>query len=131
MIKEVDQKREKDSTKVNETLEELKAMIQTLTVQNNDRKSQEGGVFCRGSILGNPRSIQSDSAGQQGGNLPFRYAIKLKFPKFSGERMDEWLFKVDQFFLLDKTVEQSKINVISLHLKGSALHWHKSYIKLK
>ena len=38
---------------------------------------------------------------------------------------------MEQFFLLDKTLEQSKISVVSLHLEGSALHWHKNYLKLK
>ena len=47
MIKEVDQKRERDSARVDATLEELKVMIQALTVQNNDRMSQEGGVVGR------------------------------------------------------------------------------------
>ena len=44
----------------------------------------------------------------------FKYATKLEFPKFNGKGVDEWLFKVDQIFMLDKTLEQSKINVASL-----------------
>ena len=130
MIKEVDQKRERDSARVDAALGELKAMIQALTVPNDDRRTQEEGVASRGSILGNP-AMQGDFAGQQGGNLPFRYAAKLEFPKFNGEGVEEWLFKVEQIFLLDRIGEQTKISVVSLHLEGSALHWHKSYIKLK
>ena len=43
--------------------------------------------------------------------------------------MEDWIFKVEQFFALDKIPEVSKINVISLHLDGCALHWHKNFIK--
>ena len=38
MIKEVDQKRDKDSVRIDAALEELKVMIHGLTVQNNDRR---------------------------------------------------------------------------------------------
>ena len=104
MIKEVDQKREKDSARIDAALEELKVMIHGLTVQNNDRRqqvnSQEGGGAVRGSILGVPGSVNGDVAGQTGSNPSFRYATKLEFPKFNGERVDEWLFKVDQFFFV-------------------------------
>ena len=40
MIKEVDQKREKDSARIDAALEELKAMIHGLTMQINDRRQQ-------------------------------------------------------------------------------------------
>ena len=44
--------------------------------------------------------------------------------------VEEWLFKIEQFFLLDKILEQSKITIVSLHLEDCVLHWHKSYLKL-
>ena len=75
--------------------------------------------------------LHGESIGQAVGNPPFRYSTKLEFSKFGREGLEEWLFKVEQFFLLDKTLEQAKISVASLHLEGSALHWHNSYIKLK
>ena len=45
--------------------------------------------------------------------------------------MEEWIFKVEQFFVLDKTSEIAKINVIALHLDGCALHWHNIFLKNK
>ena len=75
--------------------------------------------------------IQGDFSGQTNSNHPFRYATKLEFPRFNGAGVDEWLFKVEEFFLLDKTLEQARISVVALHLEESALHWHKNYIKLK
>ena len=41
-----------------------------------------------------------DVVGQPGSNLPFQYATKLEFPRFNGEEVDEWLFKVEQFFFV-------------------------------
>ena len=109
MIKEVDQKRERDSARTDAALEELKAMVQSLTVQSNERRGQvnvqEGGGNGRGSILGNPSSTVGEVAGQPESNLPFRYATKLEFPQFNGDGVEEWVFKVEQFFLLDKTLE--------------------------
>ena len=93
MIKDVDQKRERDSARTDAVLEELKAMVQALTVQNNDRRGQvnvqEGGGNGRGSILGNPNSMVGEVVGQLGNNLPFRYATKLEFPKFNGNGVEE------------------------------------------
>ena len=60
-----------------------------------------------------------------------RYATKLEFPRFGGEGVEDWIFKVEQFFALDRIPEASKINVISLHLDRCALHWHKNFIKNK
>ena len=60
----------------------------------------------------------------------FRYATKLEFFKFNGERLDEWLFKVDSFFLSKKTFEHFKILEVALHLERSALNWHRNFLKL-
>ena len=114
MIKEVDQRRERDSTRINATLEEIKVMINGLTMQHNEMRgqtsTQEGG---KGSILGNLRLLHCESVGQTAGNPPFKYSTKLEFSKFGGEGVKEWLFKVEQSFLLDKTLEHAKISVIT------------------
>ena len=62
MIKEVDQRREKDSARIDAALEEIKAMIHGLVRQHNEGRAN------RGSILGNPGSLASDSMSQQSGN---------------------------------------------------------------
>ena len=56
---------------------------------------------------------------------------KLEFPRFGEKGVDDWLFKVEQFFSLDKIHESTNISVISLHLDGCALHCHKNFIKIK
>ena len=69
---------------------------------------QEGGGntwLNRGSILGNLVGLQGEFAGLVLHNHSFKYATKLEFPIFNREGIDEWLFKVEQFFMLDKTLE--------------------------
>ena len=89
-------------------------MINGLTMQLNEMRgqgsTQEGW---RGSILGNPGPLHGESVGQATGNPPFKYSTKLEFSKFGEEGVEEWLFKVEQFFLLDKTLEHAKISVIT------------------
>ena len=58
MIKKVDQIREKDSARIDATLEEIKAMIHGLVRQHIE------GAANRGSILGNPSSLVGDSVSQ-------------------------------------------------------------------
>ena len=83
------------------------------------------------SILGNPVGVQGESSNLMLNNHTFRYSTKLEFPRFGGEDVDEWLFKVEQFFLLEGTIKQSKMGVVALHLEGCVLHWHKFFLKLK
>ena len=129
MIKEVDQRREKDSARIDVTLEEIKAMINGLTMQHNEMRSQastqKDGKWL---ILGNLGPLHGESIGQAVGNSPFKYSTKLEFSKFGGEGVEEWLFKVEQFFLLDKTLEHAKISVVSLHFEGSVFQIGRAHV---
>ena len=55
----------------------------------------------RGLILGNPIGVQGESSNFVLNNHTFTYSTKLEFPRFNGEDVDEWLFRVKQFFLLE------------------------------
>ena len=68
MLKESEQKRDKKITRVDgslarvkgrldATLEEIKSLIQGMTLQNNELKSQFANHEAKGSILGNPRGV--------------------------------------------------------------------------
>ncbi|GJV00143.1 retrotransposon-related protein [Tanacetum coccineum] len=39
-----------------------------------------------------------------------------------------WLFKVEQFFSLDKVKENTKLPLAVLHLEGKSLQWHQGYM---
>ena len=90
----------------------------------------EGGLG-RESILGNPTGVVGEAANHRVNGHTFRYGTKLEVLRFAGDDVEEWLFKIEQFFVLDRTAKQSKVSIIALYLEGSALHWQKSFIKLK
>ena len=54
---------------------------------------------------------------------------KLDFPRFGGDGVQDWLFKVEQFFKVDHTPEDSKISTVSIHLDGLAAQWHQNMLE--
>ncbi|XP_058754567.1 uncharacterized protein LOC131627728 [Vicia villosa] len=56
---------------------------------------------------------------------------KVEFPRFDGKNVCEWLYKCDQFFLLDGTPQTSMVRLASIHLDGLALQWHLNYMRHK
>ena len=100
-LKDSDQERKKDIARVKEriegALEEIRLMINGMTLQNNDLRNQGGsreGDIHRGSILGQPTGVTGESSVFAGNSCNFRYTTKLEFPKFNGDNVEEWLFKV-------------------------------------
>ena len=54
---------------------------------------------------GQPTRVIGEFSILTGNSCNFRYTTKLDFPKFNENDVEEWLFKVEQIFLLDKTPE--------------------------
>nr|GEV09195.1 reverse transcriptase [Tanacetum cinerariifolium] len=54
---------------------------------------------------------------------------RLDFLKFNRDDVNGWLFRVQQFFLIDNVQEDQKIGLVSMHLYDKALEWHKQFIK--
>ncbi|GJR98552.1 hypothetical protein Tco_0270726 [Tanacetum coccineum] len=50
-----------------------------------------------------------------------RQVVEIQFPKFYGEDVLGWIFKCDQFFLIDSTPEEEKVKIVSVHLFDKAL----------
>ncbi|GJX76509.1 hypothetical protein Tco_0323320 [Tanacetum coccineum] len=63
------------------------------------------------------------------GTSRFSRMGKLEFPKFYGEDVKAWLFRVKQFFAVDNVPEGDKIKIVSIHLYDKALAWHLQFIK--
>lgn len=55
----------------------------------------------------------------------------IGFPRFTPEDLEGWLYKCQQFFELDSTPEESKFNLVAIHLEGKALQWHRCFMKLE
>ncbi|XP_049414740.1 uncharacterized protein LOC125877508 [Solanum stenotomum] len=56
---------------------------------------------------------------------------RLDFPRFSGQDLKTWLYKVDQFFSMDEIPYSQRVKVTSIHLDGEAIGWHRSYMKVR
>ncbi|GJU51961.1 transposon ty3-G gag-pol polyprotein [Tanacetum coccineum] len=55
---------------------------------------------------------------------------KVDFPKFSGEDVRGWIFRCEQFFLIDAIAEDQKVRLLSVHLFDKALLWHRQFLKI-
>lgn len=53
---------------------------------------------------------------------------KVEFPHFWGEDIDGWVFKCNSLFEMEDTPSNKKIAIATIHLEGSALHWHKRFM---
>ncbi|GJW66558.1 putative mitochondrial protein [Tanacetum coccineum] len=40
-----------------------------------------------------------------------------------------WLYRVNQFFLLDSIADEQKVRLVSMHMFDKALNWHKQFIR--
>ena len=69
-------------------------------------------------------------SGNQGQNNQFHRVTKLEFPKFGGDNVRDWMFRCEQFFKVDNVPDESKVNLISIHLYDVALMWHRNIIRL-
>ncbi|GAU37335.1 hypothetical protein TSUD_395160 [Trifolium subterraneum] len=83
-------------------------------------------------------SNHHDSDGSSGrhssSHTPNSYATrisKVDFPRFNGKNIRDWLYKCDQFFLLDTTPATSMVRLASIHLDDLALQWHLNYMRQK
>ncbi|GJS32495.1 hypothetical protein Tco_0530877 [Tanacetum coccineum] len=55
---------------------------------------------------------------------------KVDFPKFSGEDVRGWIFRCEQFFLIDAIAEDQKVRLLSVHLFDKALLWQRQFLKI-
>lgn len=46
--------------------------------------------------------------------------MKVRFPKFDGENVREWVYKCNQLFFFHNTDTNSKVEMVGIHLDGKA-----------
>ncbi|KAG7572601.1 Neutral/alkaline non-lysosomal ceramidase C-terminal [Arabidopsis suecica] len=54
---------------------------------------------------------------------------KVDFPRFNGEDVTNWLFKVEEFFGIDRTPHEMKVRMASIHFDGVASTWHNAWLQ--
>ena len=104
-----------------------KHQASTSNEQNTGRGSP---VVSHTPIL--PHGSNEMARGRSG--FPYNYAgitrmAKLDFPRFDGERLKEWLSKVEQLFVMDNTPGELKVGLASIHFDGLASTWHQAVIQ--
>ena len=60
----------------------------------------------------------------------YRRLTKVEFPRFDGTDVEGWLYRVNKFFEMDHIEnDDQKIQLVSMHVFGSALNWHKQFMQ--
>lgn len=54
---------------------------------------------------------------------------KLEFPKFYGDDVQGWMYRIKQLFSIDEVHDGDKIKIVSIHLHDRALVWHLQFLK--
>ena len=55
---------------------------------------------------------------------------KIEFPKFGGQNVREWMYKCEQFFVIDNVTEQHKVQLVFIHLFDIASMWHRQFVQI-
>ncbi|GJS94246.1 hypothetical protein Tco_0801214 [Tanacetum coccineum] len=67
---------------------------------------------------------------QRGGQSAYGRLTKLEFPKFNGEDVQGWLYRVHQFILIDEVqYDSQRLILVSMHLFDKALNCHKQFLR--
>ena len=54
-------------------------------------------------------------------------APRVEFPTFEGVGSGDWIYKAEQYFLIDMTPDVWKVRLASMYLEGKALTWYHHY----
>ena len=59
---------------------------------------------------------------------PFR-DFKIDIPPFDGDRVEDWIFKLEEFFDIAGTPIENRVKVASFHMVGAAYSWYKWLVR--
>jgi len=54
---------------------------------------------------------------------------RVGFPRFFGEDFEVWGLGLRNFYVVDRTLEDAKVNLDSIHFEGEAFEWHQVYVR--
>lgn len=134
-MSDLDRKIDENHAEVNTRIVELRETMNTVNA---------GMEELRNLIISQGRNLSQESNNNQQTpppppprnqtepNQPINYSTrisKVDFPRFDGRKVKDWLYKCDQFFLLDETPPEQRVRLASIHLEGLALQWHLNYMR--
>ena len=74
------------------------------------------------------RNSNCMSSSEQGVRNSIWFNPKIEFPYFDGSDPKGWVKKCIRYFTLCKIMEEQKVDLAALHLRGQAEVWFNSYI---
>ncbi|KAJ0937126.1 putative retrotransposon gag domain-containing protein [Helianthus annuus] len=98
-------------------LEEVRNMVTGLSLQLTQMVNNQS----------NGRDYRRQGPQHEGEGFNFAARLtKIEFPRFKGDDLTSWLFKVEQFFQLDKVSDATKVRLAAIHFEEKALQWYQS-----
>ena len=61
---------------------------------------------------------------RRGGNGEWRGSRRVEMPVFTGENLDDWIFRADRYFATYGLTEEEKLVVAAMSLDGDTLSWY-------
>ncbi|PHT36526.1 hypothetical protein CQW23_24226 [Capsicum baccatum] len=113
-----------------EIREALGSMAQKGKGREPNRAESTNGMAGSMELQQEERPKESHHNSNSHGNYFTKYS-RLEFPRFSGQDLRTWLYKVDQFFSMDEVPFEQRVKVASIHFDGEAIAWHGAYMRCR
>ncbi|XP_071924436.1 uncharacterized protein [Coffea arabica] len=101
-----------------EQFEQEMAALQNLVLELHSQRGQSARNSPSENEVSQGRSYQA----------PTRFS-RLEFPRFHGEDLQGWLFKIEQFFEVDEMPVHVRVKLVAMNLEGKALQWHQILLR--
>jgi len=62
-------------------------------------------------------------------NPSYSRMSKVEFPRLDGRDVQGWIYRCEQFFVVDETPLGPRVKIAAIHLEGKALMWHQTHMK--
>lgn len=118
--------------RVEQSIAEMFEAIRLLKGGNMKAAEDQGNMAALAAKHPIQQGCQEEGRGRTNGGNPYSAGTrldKLDFPRFDADRIKEWIFKVEQFFEIDRTPDDLKIGIASIHFVGVAVAWHQSVVQ--
>lgn len=118
--------------KVNRDLADMFDAIRKLTVTNASTSAAPQFHHGSPSLSTGSEGVVESFDQTRGGRSNYSGLTRLSkvdFPRFNGEQVADWLFKVEEFFGIDCTPHELKVRMASIHFDGVASTWHHAWLQ--
>lgn len=119
-------------TKLDENVGEMFEAIRLLTTCRDSANQTSTSHSSTPTTSHHPINSSDSGRGRIDDNHPYSgltRLAKLDFPSFNGHKVKDWLFKAEQFFVIDRTPNDLKVCIASIHFDDLAATWHQSLIQ--